>query len=160
MSKRDARRRKRLLEKQRKIESEKEFAKRKEEEKWLAAIKRRERMHQQEVENAAILSFLLSRNRKRSTFTTEPKDVVAYPEKFENPEIPRIKSLIHEVCPGAVITTKEKSNEYRKYTEFTVKADSNVSPEELSEKFMELHRKASLEVEDFTFQYTFDFVPE
>lgn len=80
MSKRDARRRKRLLEKQRKIESEKEFAKRKEEEKWLAAIKRRERIRQQEAENAAILTYLLSCNRKRSTFTTEPKDVVAYPE--------------------------------------------------------------------------------
>lgn len=72
----------------------------------------------------------------------------------------RIKTLIHEVCPGAAITTKEKSNEYRKFTEFTIQINADISLDDLSNKFMELHRRVNLEIKDVFFEYAFDFKTE
>lgn len=164
MSKREARQRKRLREKQKKVESEQIFVRRKEEDRLNREYAIRERIKRRDEESLAILSMLLSRRQEHEpTFTTSSKDVISYPDENKGEiqqGVLRIKTLIHEVCPGAAITTKEKSNEYRKFTEFTIQVNADISLDDLSNKFMELHRRVNSEIKDVSFEYAFDFKTE
>lgn len=85
MSKREARQRKRLREKQRKVESEQIFVRRKEEDRLNREYAIRERIKRQDEKAFAILSMLLSRRQEPdSTFTAASKDVISYPEETQN----------------------------------------------------------------------------